>query len=258
MPQTVQLDGESLKAGLKWACEKTDEPILCLLKGSTLKLAFMGGLRLAISWQVRRSPWETGDAFLVIPNMIATKLLAMGAANAAGQPWRLSVDNMHIALHADDNKTLEWISDARKLGAPPQFGEMVVPPPGLLEVDYLTFSDALHRSVAELVERDAQETIHRSKLAILVDLTQGNLVVNGTVITRSRMERFYFDPRLIIRSLEHVQGPRIGLAIKRLGVGNRGILYVVSPEPERLICCGLLSISLETQKLYPLPRRDSA
>jgi hypothetical protein len=256
MLQTIQVDGQVLRQSLSWALSHASKPILCIYKGPFFKLAFMGGIRLAVSCQTRRPTGEQGEAFFVIPSMTAQTLMEE-SFDTSPSFWQVHVENKQVTVTRPQLPDVSWESDVTTLGAPPQFGEMVVPPRGLLPVDYLAFADAVHHSIAKLVEKDASEAVHRNRLAVLINLQRGNLVVNGTEITRSRTTRFYFDPRLIVRSLEYLNERRVSIGIKPLGLENRGILYLVGHEKTWTICCGLLSISLDTQKLYPLAPRDN-
>jgi hypothetical protein len=247
---TMRLDGERFLSGLEWAVEQTDGPIFCIMQGGTYKLVFMGGLRLAISWVTPRSPNDEGEGFFLIPQAVAPDILRLPR-----MPLDVSVDHDEVKLGAGGSALLSraWSFDPRELAAPPQFSQMIVPPSELMKVEFIPLSDVVHRAVAKLGEKDVSDTVHRSKLAILVHMQQSSLLVDGVEISRGLPERFYFDPRLIVRSLEYLTGETLGMGLHRLGFGNRAIIYLVSKAEDHSVCCGLLSISLDTQKLYPLP-----
>ena len=103
---------------------------------------------------------------------------------------------------------------------------------------------------------ESQHQVHRTKLAILVGLSHGRLTVNGQEISEETVDKYYFDPRLIIRALEHVQADQVELGMTSLGP-QRAFLSLVNRQPECSVHCALLSIGLETQQLFPLPPRRS-
>ena len=254
MDTTIQLDGETFLKGLQWAAngQHADGPLLCVLKGRLCKLALISGTRLAIAWQALRPTADQGDGFFLIPGPVAQELAGITPA-----PIIMELGPKHAALTTGWQAQIkrEWDFDPRDLAAPPQFGQMIIPNTDLLQVGYVALSDVVHRAIAGLGEKDANESVPRNKLAILVKLEQSSLIVDGVEISRSQPQRFYFDPRLMVRSLECLESPQIGLGMRQLGFGNRAILYLVAKGMDHTVSCGLLSISLETQKLYPLPPR---
>ncbi len=253
--QTVYLDGDTLWAGLQQATSRTNSPIFCMLRGPIFKLAIVSDLRLTVSWQTRRKIYEQGEAFFLIPLQVVRSL----DADVIRTALMIRMEGNRISLSTGDTGQsyhMQWISDPASLPAPPQFGEMLVPPRNLLEVDYITLSEAVHQSVAKLIAKEAQEMVHRNKLAILVTLQQSQLAIDGREITRERADQYYFDPRLIIRSLEFIKSRQVSLGIARLSPGNRAILSLLGTQDGWTVHCALLSIGLDTQKLYPLPPRQ--
>ena len=255
--QPVYVDGDALWAGLRLAIPRANSPIFCMLRGPVLKLAIVSDLRMTVSWQTRRKIYEQGEAFFLIPLQVARSLDADAVRTALvirmeGNSVSLSTRDTDRAYHT------QWISDPASLPAPPQFGEMLVPPHNMLEVDYIALSEAVHQSVAKLIAKEAEEMVHRNKLAILVTLQQSQLAVDGREITRERADQFYFDPRLIIRSLEFIKSRQVSLGISRLSPGHRAILSLMGIQDGWTVHCALLSIGLDTQKLYPLPPRQRA
>ena len=249
---TIQIDGQTLLRGLDWAAGHTEQPILCLVEEDLIKLAFVGGLRLAVSWQTSRPAGDHGDGAFVIPPEMLADLLRLPRV-----PLTLLTAGDRVSLGAGDSPLLRkaWASDPKTLSAPPQFGQMIVLPQRARQVDYVMLSDVVHKAIARLGDKDVNEAVPRNKLAIQVNLQQSSLEIDGVEISKSPPERFYFDPRLIVRSLDFLQGRVIGLGIQRLGFGNRAILHLVSAHENHAVICGLLSISLDTQRLFPLPPR---
>jgi hypothetical protein len=251
--QTVYLDGNALTAGLQKVGSYLTQPALCLLRGPLLKLAIVSDLRLAVSWQIQRKPEDQGDSIFLIPPEITQRL-----GENVKKPLRIQVEDNRVTLTSrliEDTLRLQWLSDPQSLQAPPQFGEMLIQPKNLIEVDYMALSDAVHYSVSKLVKQEAEQLVHRNKLAILFSLQQGELIVDGREITRGEIDNYYFDPRLIVRSLELLDTRAISLGLTKLGLGSRAILSLVSRDGEWTMHCALLSIGLDTQKLYPLPSR---
>lgn len=250
--QCVHLDGQLLWAGLEKAALHTlTSPLLCLLRGQICKLAVVSDRRLVVSWQTHRLPSEQGDTFFLIPNDIVQALSRPEFHTPLEA--RLNGQDISLASRQNPEALLQWSSDPRRLDAPPQFGDMLLPPRQTMEVDYVPFSEALHRAVSRLVTKEAEENVYRNKLAILFSFHNGGITIDGEEITSGLPDRLYFDPRLIIRSLEFLTCPKIGLGLTPLGLGQRAILFLSSTEGAWTTHCALLSIGLDTQKLYPLP-----
>ena len=252
MDTTIRLDGRALLNGLDWAASHTRQPILCILERDVVKISFMGGLRLAVSWQAFRSEGDYGDGSFVIPPEMTPELQRLPR-----MPLTLQISGQRASLGAGQSPLLRksWSFDLKSLAAPPQFAKMIALPQGARQVDYVTLSDIVHKAIATLGDKDVNEAVPRNKLAILVNVQQGILEMDGVEISKGQPERFYFDPRLIVRSLDYLQGKVVDLGIQRLGFGNRAILHLVSTEHDHTVSCGLLSISLDTQRLFPLPPR---
>lgn len=251
--QTAYLDGDILCDALQKASEHLTQPALCVLRGTTFRLAIISDLRLAVSWQTYRRPEDQGDAFFLIPVEIAKEL-----SPRARKPLRIQVEGNRVTLASrlvEDTLRLEWISDPQALQAPPQFAEMLTLPKNLVEVGYLPLSDAVHYSVSKLCKQEAEQMIHRNKLAILFSLQQGELTIDGREISRGEVDNYYFDPRLITRSLELLSSSVLQLGLTKLGLGSRAVLSIVGTDGDWTTHCALLSIGLDTQKLYPLPSR---
>ena len=137
--------------------------------------------------------------------------------------------------------------------APEAFSQLIQVPEALVEVPHLRFSDAVHQAVAKLGRMEAEEQVAPTKLAILIDLDFGRLRVEGEEIVTTASHQFYFDPRLVIRTLEFLKEKTFRVGISPLSGGRRGYLSVVSDHDGWTMHCALLSIGTDTQQLYPLP-----
>jgi hypothetical protein len=253
--QTAYLNGDTLWTALQKANAHLTQPALCLLRGTSFKLSIISDLRLAASWQTLRRPEDQGDTFFLIPVEIAKQI-----TEQIRRPLQVRVDGNRVTLTSrlvEDTLKLRWVSDPSSLQAPPQFAEMLTLPKNLVEVGYVPLSDAVHYSVSKLAKQEAEQLIHRNKLAILVSLQQGELTVDGREIARGELDNYYFDPRLITRSLELLNTSTLRLGLTKLGLGSRAILSIVGEDGEWTTHCALLSIGLDTQRLYPLPPRQT-
>jgi hypothetical protein len=148
---------------------------------------------------------------------------------------------------------ISWKSDLSSFPAPDAFGQILRAPKSLLQVPYLAFSDAAHQAVAKLVCMEAGRDVSPTRLAILIDLDFGRLSVDGEEIVSSGSQKYYFDPRLVIRALEFLTNPTLGIGVTPLARGSQAYLSLLAREDDWTVHCSLLSISRDTQRLYPLP-----
>jgi hypothetical protein len=252
------VEGRTLCAGVRQAAARTDQPILCLLRDDRLTFAAVSGLRLVVSWETRTDQATKGAAAFVIPRLVAELLSSEVLCDQVGV--QLSVQGQTVNAHLIDRKGsyyLRWQSDYSTFMGPKTFAELIEPPRALVRVPHLRFSDAAHQAVAKLGYMHAERQINPNKLAILIDLNFGRLVVDGKEIVTTERRTFYFDPRLVIRALEFVREETLRVGIRQL-TAERGFLSMLSSEGEWRVHCALLSIGRDTQELYPLPMsRDS-
>ncbi|MGQ9627983.1 MAG: hypothetical protein ACUVV0_13905 [Anaerolineae bacterium] len=249
-PQKILLDGRVLWLGVQWAAPRTDESILCIIKKESITFVAVSGLRLVVSWQFRLKEPASESTVFMIPPTIASFL----SAEAVQTYLELKAENGTVSITTWDDLgsyELRWRSNAHSFNPPEEFNRMLTLPSHLLEVDYLTISDAAHQAVARLVEMENE--IHRTKLAILVDFGPGRLSINGREIESGPGAQYYFDPRLIVRALEFIKAEKVKVGLTELKPKNRAILSFVANYEDWLVHCALLSIGADTQKLYPLP-----
>ena len=243
--------------GIRRASACSEEPILCVAQRRALTFVALDGPRLVISWRFPLPAAVDGPLVFSFPPMIVSHLLA---ASPQGQDAAdLTLKGNEVILNAQDaagSYELRWRFDLRAFPAPPEMTRMLAIPSTLLRLDYLRVADAVHQAVAKLVSIESQRQVHRTKLAILVGLSHGHLTVDGQEISVEPVDKYYFDPRLIIRALEYVQADHVELGLTSLS-SQHAFLSVVNRQPECSVHCALLSIGPETQRLFPLPRHRS-
>ncbi len=246
--------GHVLWDGVRRALTCSEDPILSIAKGHELTFAALSGARLAISWRFRVPTPVDGLIVFVIPQMIASHLVA--APGRREENVDLVLRGNEVRLTAYDEKgsyELHWQSDLHTFPAPPEMSHLLVLPSDPVRLGYLELSDSVHQAVAKLVSIESQQHIHRTKLAILLSLSHGHLIVDGREISAQTTGQYYFDPRLIIRALEFVRTEWVEVGLTSLGP-RRAILSIVDRQPGCVVHCALLSIGLDTQRLFPLPK----
>lgn len=247
----VSLDGQVLWAGIRRASARTRESILCMVTRQTLTLVVRSGLRLLVTWRYPLRQRVSQELLFTIPAAIASLL----RDEVFRRPLQVQMDGPRVSLTFHDEQgtyELRWSGDPGNFSPPEGYAQMFHVPAHMVEVSYLSISDAAHQAVAKLISLE-QADVPRTKLAILVDFSRSRLSINGQEIEGGEPTRYYFDPRLIIRALEIVRTDVIKVGVTPLPDQQRGYLSIVAEEPGCFIHCALLSIGTETQKLYPLP-----
>jgi hypothetical protein len=184
--------------------------------------------------------------------MIVSHLLA--ALPQTTEPVVLSIDKDEVKLTARDGVgkyELRWRFDLRSFPAPPKMSHLLACPPGLIEHSYLRIADSIHQAVANLAGIEAEQRIHRTRLAVLVRMAGERLVVQGQEIIAPVGDEFYFDPRLLIRALECIRARQIEVGLTRLDT-QHGYLSLVDRRPTFTMHCALLSIGQDTPWLPPV------
>lgn len=213
------------------------------------------GLRLVILWQFDLKRSLSDNAVFTIPPMIAGFL----ATEAIRETIEIEVDEDVITVVTQDQwgrYELRWRSDVSAFTAPEEFSRLLAKPPQLTEVSYLHFSDTVHEAVAKVVAMEAGRQVPPTKLAILVDFGRPTLRIDGQEIEAGTRDQYYFDPRLIIRALEFVKSDRVQVGLTKVAEPNRAFLSILAKQDGYTIHCALLSIGVDTQKLYPLPPKS--
>ena len=252
--QRICLVGQVLVEGIRQASARSDEPILCIARRSSLTFVAVSGLRLVVSWEFALPTQLERPAIFVIPPMIVNHLLAVTGPGAGKAD--LVLEGNDVALITSDelgSYELRWRSDPGGFPAPPELNRLLVVPAALTRLDYLEVSDAIHQAVIQLVDMESHRQIHRTRLAVMVTLSDGHLSVTGREIETRVTNRHYFDPRLVIRALELVKADHVEMGLTSLSPRS-SFLSIVSRQSDRLVHGALLSIGLDTQRLFPLPR----
>ncbi len=250
----VTIDGQTLCRGVRLAMSRSEEPILRLLKPDVIRFVAISGLRLVVSWEARLPEPSSQNLAFLIPPLIAGLVSTEGISSL--QRIEFLARGQEIVCRLRDHLgqyELRWQSDLSAFPAPEAFGQIIQVPDVLIDVPYLRFSDATHQAVATLAHMESDEQISPSKLAILIDMDFGRLMINGEEIVTARSRQFYFDPRLVIRALEFVREPNLRVGITPLPGDQRAYLSLLAKEGDWLVHCSLLSIGRDTQRLYPLP-----
>jgi hypothetical protein len=249
--QSISVDGDILWAGVRRASSHTKEPILCILRGKGMDFVAPGGLRLVVLWQFDLKRRLPDSAVFTIPPTIASFL----ATEAIRDTIEIEVNEEMVTVLTQDRwgrYELRWRSDVSDFTAPEEFNRLLDKPSHLTEVSYLHFSDTVHEAVAKLVSMEEQQ-IHPTKLAILVNFGRPTLSIDGQEIEASTRHQYYFDPRLIIRALEFIKSDTVQVGLTEVAEPNRAFLSILAKQDGYTVHCALLSIGVDTQRLYPLP-----
>jgi hypothetical protein len=251
------IDGRMLCLGIAKAVSRSEEPLLCLIKQNKLTLVAVSGLRLVVSQDARLPRPVEGSIAFVIPPLVAEMLACETVCRQTGVELLMRGQDVSMRLiDALGKYELRWKSDFATFKGPEAFAQMIQAPRTVVSVPHLRFSDAAHQAVAKLGYIHADRQIPPNKLAILIDLNLGRLLVDGEEIAATEHRRFYFDPRLVIRALEFLKEETLRVGITALpGDTRRGYLSLISKDGEWTVHCSLLSIGKDTQRLYPLSSR---
>jgi hypothetical protein len=251
--QRICLVGQVLADGIRQASARSDEPILCIGRRNSLTFVAVSGLRLVVSWEFILPMQIERPAIFVIPPMIVNHLLAVTGPST--DKADLVLEGNSVALITSDelgSYELRWRSEPGGFLAPPEMSRLLVMPAVLTRLGYLQVSDAIHQAVIQLVDMESHRKIHRTRLAVMVALSDGHLTVTGQEIETRATNRYYFDPRLVIRALELVKADHVEIGLTSLSPRS-AFLSIVSRQPDRMVHGALLSIGLDTQRLLPLP-----
>ena len=253
--QGISLDGDILWAGIRRVSSRTKEPILCVLRGQAMTFVAPGGLRLVVLWQFDLKHKLSDNAVFTIPPMVASFL----ATEAIRDTIEIEVNEDVVTVVTQDRwgrYELRWRSDVSAFTAPEEFSRLLAKPSHLMEVSYLHFSDIVHAAVAKLGAMQAGRQIPPTKLAILMDFGSPTLSVDGQEIEVGIRDQYYFDPRLIIRALEFIKSDTVQVGLTKVGEPNRAFLSILAKKDAYTVHCALLSIGVDTQRLYPLPPKS--
>lgn len=245
----ISLDGELLWSGIQRAAALTDEPILGIAHGQALTFVVLKGGGLVLSWRFPLPEGVDGSFIFGVPPMITSHLVTHLAVGTGAV--HLGLNGPEVTLVANDaagSYELRWRFDLNAFPAPQDLGRLLVPPEILLSAEHLNIADAIHRAVASLVRIEREGQIHRTKLAILLGMSNGDLLIEAHEIRGWEQGCYYFDPRLIMHALECIRGERVWLGLTALSP-QRAFFSLVDRQPNCLTHCALLSIGQDTQRL---------
>lgn len=261
--QTIELDPRVIRLGLRRAMARSNDAILCIIRPSSIRFVGVSGWRLLVSWEHALAAPGAGagraNQYFLFPPIIVHLLI--GHAAQAITRVMLGTAGKDACLTMTDaigSYEMRWRADLNAFPAPPELAKMLAAPEGLIEVSYLSISDAAHQAVANLVMLHAVQDVPPDKLAILVDFAPSKFTLNGQTILHGLRGRHYFDPRLIIRALEFIKAREVRVGVSTLPETNRAILTMLADQDDWRVHCSLLSIGVDTQKLYPLPGQAAA
>jgi len=249
----VQIEPRVMRIGLKRAMTGSRDNLLCVIGPTSVRFIGIGGLRMMVSWEHALS--GPAQARVCVFPAFVSRLLT-GALSQEITQAALSIAAQETVLEFADKDgpyALHWPADLRQFLAPPEFAHMLAVPKHMLNLSYLSLSDAAHQAIAKLVNLQAMRNLPTEKLAILVDFSIRRLVLDGRPIVPGVTGAFYFDPRLIIRALELIKSSTLHVSVAPLPVAHRAVLTILADQDNWRVHCALLSIGLDTQKLYPLP-----
>ena len=254
----IEIEPRVVRTGLKRAMLRSRESLLCVLGPTSIRFIGISGQRMMVSW----GHPVTGPAtpsFHVFPTFVLRLL-----TTTLGQELThlsLGTKGKETVLELTDKNgqyALHWPSDLRQFLAPPEFAHMLAVPKDMLGLRYLGLSDAAHQAIANLLNLQAMQNIPSEKLAILVDFSASHLTLAGRTIVHGASGAYYFDPRLLIRALELIKSNTVRVGMAPLPLLHRAVLTIMADQDGWRVQCALLSIGVDTQKLYPLPQQVAA
>ncbi len=256
--RTVVLDPHIVRMGLHRAMARSTDAVLCIIRPN--KVAFVGvsSWRLLVAWEhaLGEDSQQAGRPaqYYLFPPLIVHMLSGHLAQSITRMRLGMAAKDVCLTMtDATGSYELRWRADPASFAAPPEFAKMLAVPEGLLEVSYLHISDAAHQAIANLVMLHATQDVPPNKLAILVDFSPSRLVLNGQAVVQGMRGRHYFDPRLIIRALEFIKARTVRVGLNVLPGASRAVFTMLAEQDQWRVRCSLLSIGIDTQKLYPLP-----
>ena len=141
--QTIALDPQVVRVGLKRAMARSRDAVLCIVRSHSVRFIGVSGWRLLVSWehalagsgaQVERPPH-----YYLFPSLVVQLL----AGNAAQDITRimLGMAGKDVCLTMTDASSssyeLRWRANPQSFHAPPELMHMLTPPAGLIEINYL-------------------------------------------------------------------------------------------------------------------------
>jgi hypothetical protein len=252
-PPSIVMEPQVMRTGLKHAMARSQGPLLCVMGPASIRFIGMSGMRMMVSWEHPIAGPASPQVY-VFPELV-THLLAtrFGRELTRMTLGRVGKDVMLEIADEYNQCQLRWRTDPGQFFAPPEFAQMLAVPKAMINLSYLSLSDAAHQAVANLAKLQSVQNIPVEKLAVLVDFSSSLLTLAGCTIAYGVRGAYYFDPRLILRALEIIKSNALRVGMTPLPVGHRAVLTLLADQQGGQVQCALLSIGMETQRLYPLP-----
>ena len=243
MSDTLRLNPKIMRQGLGWAQNWSNGPVLCVVTPESTRFQVVSERRFLASWEWLEET-DSEPRFFLIPPFVARTL--SGHPAYAITTLRARIHRTRVAITVRDKNgeyVLQWRWQATDFAAPPYFDQMSRTPREMLERrTFVAIADAIHLAIANLGQLEAMEQISRRNLAIVVDFSPGQFKIDGQPITLGHEQRYYFDPRLIVRGLEVVRGKHIGFAVSETPAEGQSVLHMTSERDNWRIQCSLLSL----------------
>lgn len=256
--QMLRLDPQTVRQGISWALPWTNGPILVVVTPESIRFQVVNEHRFVATWEWM-VPTHSAPRFFLIPPFVASILAAPNATRLTS--IHVQIDRTRVSLLLRDKHgeyIVQWQWDGASFAAPPFFDQMAHAPREMLERQtFIAIADAVHLAIANLGRLEAMEQVNRQNLAIVVDFSPGHFKIDGQPITVGHEQRYYFDPRLIVRGLEIARGKHIGFAVSTTPQDGLSVLYMTSERENWHIQSSLLSLqpdestTILTQQVRP-------
>ena len=254
----IEIDPEVIRVGVKKAAARSRDALLCIVGTASIRFIGSSDPRLIVSWEHAIEGPGSPQAY-VVPSLVLQLLASPASQELASITMR--TEGKYVVMGMMDRRSrceMRWSADIRQFPAPPQLAEMLAVPRGMLSLNFISFSDAAHQAVANLVNLHSVKHTPAEKLAILMDFSSSRLALDGRTIVNGIQGSYYFDPRLLIRALEFIKSRILQVGITPLRSSQRAVLTLLAEEDGWQVQCGLLSIGLDTGRLYPPPSERQA
>ncbi len=249
MTGAINLNPNVIRIGLSWALHWSSGPILCMILPKSTRLVVVNDHRFVASWE-----WfEETDAkpcFFLIPPFVASTLTSPASWDILRVDVSLRKNTVLMTMYDDFGVyVLQWRWDPWTFQAPEAFQQMMTQPEDMVQTEYVHVADAVHLAVANLGRMEGLERIQRERLAMAIDFTPGRLSIDGRQIVAGDSQRYYFDPRLVIRGLEVARARGISFSMARIASGEHAILYINSEREQWQVRCAILSLNIHETRL---------
>lgn len=237
----TELDIIAVRQGLSWAQSWSNGPVLCRLGNGTMSFVVVNERRFLASWSWPL-PQAEGMRFFLIPPFVANTINNPAAYNATALQVMLRKNLVGMVISAGREEfRLQWRWDPSTFKAPKAFDQMLKPPTEEMRMSYVTVADAVHLAIANLGQMSMEDGMGFEDAVIQIDFAPGQFNIQGQTVNEGTSQRYYFDPRLVLRSLEVSRGEAVGFSIQPVGK-ERAILFFTTQREHWRMHCAVLSI----------------